>query len=287
MVTSLFQPLPASTLALNCYAAFLERSLLASSIPAYWNADHILHLKHSYADPTKDNFYLATTLRGIWCIQGLTVSQKKPITPQMLLAFQCHVNLVDPLHATFWAVCLVAFFGLLRKANLLSKGLTCFNPLKHLWCRDIFFFNDWVIIVNRWSKTTQFSQQLLTIPLPRILQHSLCPYTALHHAFQLIPAPLDGPAFVKPIPTAKGLSPLTFRKFDSLLKTLAIKENLNPTQISRHSFRAGRATLAFQTNLPAELIKWLEDWHSDVYRSYVHIPVKDRMQAASRLASFV
>ena len=73
----------------------------------------------------------------------------------------------------------------------------------------------------------------MTILLPRIAQHPLCPYTALKHAFS-----------------------------------------------------SGRATLAFQAQIPAELIKRLGDWQSDAYRSYIHIPVKDRMQAVSRLFRF-
>ena len=200
----------------------------------------------------------------------------------MLLAFKHHLDLNNPVHTTFWAVCLVAFFGLLRKANLLSKGLAQFNPEKHLQRGDIFFFTDWVVVVNRWSETIQFSQRVLTIPLPRIPQHPLCPYT-----FQMVPAPLSGPVFVIPTSHANSLKPLTYAKFDSLLKCLAVKLNLDPTQISGHSFRAGGATLAFKAQLPAELIKRLGDWHSDAYRSYIHIPVKDRMQAVSRLISFV
>ena len=127
-----YQPIPASVSTLNRYAAFLARSLSASSIPAYLNAARILHLEHGLADPTKNNFQLATILQEIKRIKGLSVSQKKPITPQILLAFKNHLNLDDPLHVTFWAVCLVAFFGLLRKANLLCRGLTHFNPSKHL-----------------------------------------------------------------------------------------------------------------------------------------------------------
>ena len=51
--------------------------------------------------------------------------------------------------------------------------------------------------------------------------------------------------------------------------------------------RAAGATLAFQAQIPAELIKRLGDWESDAYRSYIHIPVKDRMHAVQRLASCV
>ena len=214
--------------------------------------------------------------------KGLTVSQKKPITPQILLALRNKLNWDNPWHATFWAVYLVAVYFV---ANLLCKGSTQFNPSQHLRRRDIMFFANWAIVINRWSKTIQFSQRILTIPLPRIDQHPLCPYTALKHAFNLVPAPLSGPAFV--VPASRGLIPLTYGKFDSMLKSLAAAINLDPSQISGHSFRSGGATLAFQAQIPAELIKRLGDWQSDAYRSYIRIPVKDRMLAVRKLASFV
>ena len=135
-----YQPLPASTITLSRYAAFLARSLSASSIPAYLNIVRILHLEHGLEDPTKNNFHLATTLRGIRRCKGCTVSQKQPMTPAMLLAIKSHLNLTDPVHATFWAVCLTGFFGLLRKANMLLKGVAKFNPLKHLRRSDIVFY---------------------------------------------------------------------------------------------------------------------------------------------------
>ena len=51
-------------------------------------------------------------------------------------------------------------------------------------------------------------------------------------------------------------------------------------------FLSGVTTLAFQAQTPAELIKRLGDWPSDAYRSYIHIPVKDKMQAVKRQPSF-
>ena len=124
----------------------------------------------------------------------------------------------------------------------------------------------WASIINRWSKTIQFSQRILTVPLPRIAQHPLCPYTALRHAFCLVPAPLSGPAFIILTSTEGGLTTLTYGKFDSLLKLLAAKTNIDPSQVSGHTFRSGGATLAFQAQIPAELIKRLGDWQSDAYR---------------------
>ena len=61
---------------------------------------------------------------------------------------------------------------------------------------------------------------------------------------------------------------------------------MDPYQVSGHIFLSGVTTLAFQAQTPAELIKRLGDWPSDDYRSYIHIPVKDKMQAVKRQASF-
>ena len=110
-----------SSINLNHYVAFLARSLSASSIPAYLNAIRILPVEHGLTDPTKNNYQLASTLRGIKRVKGLTVSQKKPITPEILLTSKSHLNLDNPLHATFWAVCLVAFFSLYVRRICLAK----------------------------------------------------------------------------------------------------------------------------------------------------------------------
>ena len=97
----------------------------------------------------------------------------------------------------------------MRKANLQCIRFTQFDPSKHLRGGDILFFTDWASIINRWSKTIQFSQRILNVPLPCIAQHSLCPYTALRHAFRLVPAPLSGPASI-PASTEEGLTALTY-----------------------------------------------------------------------------
>ena len=117
----------------------------------------------------------------------------------------------------------------------------------------------------------------------------MCPYAALQTAFRLVPAPLSGPAFVLPARSSSSLMPLTYAKFDNLLKSVALTAGLDPTRISGHSLGAGGggATLAFQANLPEELIRRLGDWRSDAFRSYIHIPIKYRMHAIRQVALFV
>ena len=103
----------------------------------------------------------------------------------------------------------------------------------------------------------------------------------------LVPVPLSGPAFVLPALSRRGLIPFTYGKFDSLLKSVASTAGLDPSRISGHSLTAGGTTLAFQANIPEELIKRLGDWRSDAFRSYIHIPIKYRMHAIRRLALFI
>ena len=148
-----YQPLSAAALTLNRYATFPVRALSASSIPSYLNVACILHLEHGLTDATNNNSQLATTIRGIKCVKGKRFNsfpKETDYTPfPIILAFKSHLNQDNPLHATFWEVCLVTFFGLLRKANLQCKGFTQFDPSKHLRRGDMLFFTDWTSIINR------------------------------------------------------------------------------------------------------------------------------------------
>ena len=103
----------------------------------------------------------------------------------------------------------------------------------------------------------------------------------------LCQSPLAGPAFVIPATYSKGLIPFRHGKFDSILKLVASRADLDPSRIRGHSLRAGEATQAFQANIPEELIKSLGDWWSDAFRSYIHIPIKYRMHAIHQVVLFV
>ena len=129
-----YRPLPAFTITLSRYVAFLARSLSASSIPAYLNIVRILHLEHGLDDPTKNNFHLAITLRGIRRCKGLTVSQKKPMTPNMLLSIKKHLNLQTQFMLTSglsaWYIFLVYLFWPSPQSKYTTKGCCHVQSLK-------------------------------------------------------------------------------------------------------------------------------------------------------------
>ena len=95
-------------------------------------------------------------------------NQKQPITPAMLLQIHGKLNLAGSTEASFWATCLVAFYGMFRKSHLLPMTPNLFDSRKQLTKADFKIFSWGTLVTVRWSKTIQFHERLVEIPLPRI-----------------------------------------------------------------------------------------------------------------------
>ena len=120
-------------------------------------------------------------MRGINHLNGQTVSQKLPIPPAVLYKMHNQLNLTHSLDATFWAVCLLAFFSFFRKSNLFPLTPTAFDPQRHLRNYDVRFYPWGIILVVRWSKPIQYHNRALLVPIPKIVHSSLCPWSAVTH----------------------------------------------------------------------------------------------------------
>ena len=107
------------------------------------------------------------------------------------------------------------------------------------------------------TKTIQFKQRVLTIPLPRIHNSILRSTQALHNYLHMVPAPGNFPVF------------LLSSHFARVIKTLVSMLNLDTKVYSPHSFRRGGATFAFQVGAHPLFIKCLGDWSSDAYLIYL------------------
>ena len=127
-----YTPVPCRAIHLLRYIVFLARTLSTRSIPNYLNVVRLLHLQHGYPNPLKDPLFKhqkTLLMRGIKRINRERVTQKLPITPDVLHKMQCHLHLDSSFDATFWAACLVAFFSFFRKSNLLPPSATCGNAM--------------------------------------------------------------------------------------------------------------------------------------------------------------
>ena len=140
------------------------------------------------------------------------------------------------------------FFGLFRKSNVLDPA-TRFDPAKHL-CRSDIIVHSWGLEVIKWSKTLQFRERNVSIPLPYIKGHPLCPTTAVVHAFSLTSAvPLLWPAL-----TLSGVQPLRYPQFVKMLCQFLKDIGLPAQMFAGHSFRRGGASFAMQAGLLGEII---------------------------------
>jgi hypothetical protein len=156
-------PVPADQLTLTTYVAFLARTLKPPSVNCYLNIVRIMHLEAGFENPLKDNFELKLIRRGVARQHGVPPVQKLPLTVEILERFVSELDLTMSSDLSFWAACLVGFYGMLRKSTLLPKSEgqeeNCIlrSDVVNM-CVDSF------VIQVRHSKTNQFGQRVLQIP---------------------------------------------------------------------------------------------------------------------------
>ena len=170
-------PLPLDNRQLGRYVAYLAQRLKYQSILKYLNILRILHLETGLQNPLENNYFLNSILQGIERIKGSLVQQKIPITPHILLWIRLLLDLHKPCDILFWATCLLAYFGLLRKSNLLPTSAKQFNPSKHPCRGDITKASGGLSLHIKASKTIQFGERIHLLPLPYMQGHPLCPVT--------------------------------------------------------------------------------------------------------------
>ena len=171
-----------------------------------------------------------------------------------------------------WALFLVAFFSFLRKPNLVVDSPSVISD-KLPRRRDFLLTSEEAFLRICATKTIQFSQRILKIPLPFIPSSPLRPVSALRNHFRLNSLASSDFLFSVRSSPASPLRPITHRNFASFLSKILSMLDLDPQSFSPHSFRRGGASFAFECNVPGEFIKFQGDWRSDGYLVYLEMSV--------------
>ena len=180
----------------------------------------------------------------------------------------------------FWSACLVGLFSFFRKFNLVVSSMTQFDPKRH--SKDVHFSPSGAVLLVQWSKTIQFHQKLLQIPLPHITDSPFCPSSALLLCIHLVP-PSRHPLFLFCYASGSTVKHVTHSDFVAYLHLCLTKLGMNPTLYSGHSFRRGSASFAMQCEVPVELIELQGDWTSNAYERYLYPSLELRRKLASTL----
>jgi len=222
---------------------------------------------------------LKLAFRGISRLKPHCPKRALPVTPHILRQIEGLLDFCNPAHTVFWSLFLLAFFTMSRKSNLVSTGK--FDKNKQLCRQDVLLGSKGMLVRFKWSKTIQYGQRVLEIPLVAEAGNILCPVSAFKAMVQAVPAPKSGPAFV--LPTNSGLQPVSYRVFQKFFRSCLVGVGLQADEFSSHSFRRGGASWAFRVQIPGELIKVQGDWASSAYLIYLDMSVDQRLQVAQRM----
>ena len=287
---------------LNVYEKFCNRYLLS-----YFPCDNTQlcrfgqHLVKTFQSPDAIGNYLSG-VRTILALIGLevpdikdkqmqmfttglkrtmqhAVKQAAPITPQILLRMSRVVNYRDGIETIAWTATLLGFYMFLRKSNLVPDTMDKFDTL-HQFSREnvnLLGLEQAMMFEITWSKTIQFRQKILRVPVLPADNKAICPVYWVYRMLAENPGEASDPLFLINTPLGKlCLSAnqliLRLRKW---LKLIGEEES----SYTLHSLRRGGATFAYQSNMEGHMIKLLGDWASDCYKRYIDISIDQRFDS--------
>ena len=144
------------------------------------------------------------------------------------------------------------------------SSVLSFDPKKQLVQGDMKFAASGAVLLIKWAKNLQRSDQYHEVRVPVLSAHlEACPTRALVELVQREPGI---PA--SPLVRWKGVT-LTEGQIRSRLKRILVIMGLQDAGLSFHAFRRTGVTLAFGSEVPMDNIKAHGAWGSDAVWQYV------------------
>ena len=218
-------------------------------------------------------------MQGIKRRQSHTPNQALPLTPDIMRDMYALLDMSKVRDRALWCSYLITFYCLFRKSNSVPKSLSQVNMRRTLLRRHIRISQNTVYVHCTFSKTIQFGQRDLVIPIPANSDPVMDPVRNLRALFSVADCSLDSPAF--------SYGPNLFishSSFTSNLKRLLKLAGYEPALYSGHSFRRGGATLLYKLGASILQIQASGDWASQCFVRYLHVSEEER-EAVQTLVS--
>ena len=233
-----------------------------------------LHEAYGQVYPSND-FNLDATMQGLKRRLARTPFFVMPITPEILKSLYAHLDMSKVSDLALWCSYLTAFFGLFRKANVVPEPGQA-DP-RYTLTRDHITLdreNKVVYIHVTFSKTIQFCQRDLIIPISSNEDPCLDLYRHMARLLDTVSAPGSAPAF-----SYFKTQFITYKSFTDRLKSLLTRAGLSPELYSGHSFRRGGATFLHKVGGSVLQIQAAGDWSSQCFTRYLYLTTEERMRA--------
>ena len=269
-------PLPCSSERVALYAAWLARSLKYRSVINYLSGLSQFLRRSGFGGIAYDDFIIKATLRGIRRVKGDAPRQAHPLLPGMLLKI-FRVMTGRPGHVAWRAAVLCSFRGLLRKSQVTMSDSALLR-------RDFGIYDWGMIITVRKSKTIQYRERSLEIPVARCPDVRLCAVHWVERHFREVRA--EGQDMAFRLPAGGGASvPMTYRVYQETLRIFANIAGLGGEDFSSHSLRRGGCTYLAMCGASIEELKTRGDWVSDAVFQYLRTPIQTRIVNDLRVAT--
>ena len=199
------------------------------------------------------------------------------MTPEILAELSGLVNVLVTKQLVVWIGILVGFYCMFRKSNLVPCSGVKFDPTQQL-CRDNFTrMKDCYLATVYWSKTIQYHDCALDIPLLENPDKRICPVFWLDYYFSVVPAHSFNAALC--YYKGRNLCNLNYTQFTEQMCTWLEVLGYWKEVFSSHSLRRGRAQWAATSGISGHIIKLLGDWKSECYHWYLDMSLQARYDA--------
>lgn len=258
-------PLPASLSTVLRFVAELSGSCKFSTINNYISAVNRLHKFYGYDTDFRSYFAMQLCISGLKRKLGTAVDQKMPLSVKQLSGIYHKLDFSRIENRVFWCATIFSFRTLLRKSNFLPDPE---NSDAHLiYRRDISFTHYGCLVSVRSTKTLQFKERVLEIPLYSVKNHIFDVVSQLRWMYSYIPAGPDQPIFW--IPRGTVLKQVTYSMMLGFLKRCVTLIGLQPSDVGLHSLRRSGVTHMYAQGIPIEDIRKLGDWRSLAVLLYI------------------
>lgn len=270
--------IPATTETVCLYITHLSYKLKFSTICNYLSAVWSMHDYFGTPATAKNSFMVRCTLKGAKRLLGDEVLSADPLLPEDIVLLYKQMDFDNLNDLVFWSALTLSYRCLLRKCHVTSSP--------HAVLRSDFEFTKYGACVSvRSSKTNQFRERVLQIPIIKSHGSLLCPVRWIRKYLKKVEVQPRSQLFILP----RSKKPLTYSWFSSRLKK-AIEDAGLKGNYSSHSLRRGCATYLARLGVPLHDIKLMGDWRSLSVLLYLAGDLNSRLvkdvAIASNLASF-
>ena len=269
---------------LMAFARLASLTVSYGTLKNIFSSIKFLHRANNEPYP-EDDWQLESTLKALKRELSGAPLQTLPLTPDILLKMYSFVDITKPKDLANWCSFLTSFYCMLRKASAVPKSLATFNATRELTRGkvDVQAASDVVLVLMNYSKTAQFGNKNVVIPLLKNPTKALDPVFHLQELFSRFPLDSSLPAFSY-LENGRAKC-ITYDGFTKDLKHLLNLAGLKAENYSGHSFRRGGATYLYRLGADPLLIQASGDWATDCYTRYVFLSLDQRFHAQKMMTN--